>query len=197
MNPLDSSWRLSPLAHAVAVPWRNGGGITHELAAWPGVSHWQWRISVAQVDKDGPFSRFDATDRHFAVLSGDGVRLTFAQRMVELTAHDAPFAFSGDDACDCELLSGPTLDFNLMCRGMSARLQRFERSDFHFKARAGDTVGCYAIEPAHLEADGQRLDIPAHTLCWCEAQQALDGRVSGNSFLGWALSPGPASRGQP
>lgn len=56
-------------------PWRNGGGTTRELLAWPrGAAEWQLRISVADITRDGAFSRFDGIDRGFAVVDGAGVR---------------------------------------------------------------------------------------------------------------------------
>jgi environmental stress-induced protein Ves len=196
MNPRLSNlsnWQQKRLADAPPIPWRNGGGITHELAAWPGGAAWRWRISVAEVASDGPFSRFEGIDRHFAVLSGAGVRLTFPDRQVMLTAQDAPFAFSGDEACDCQLLSGTTLDFNLMSQGLSATLLRHTAACLDSRALVGQTVGCYALEPVQLCAAGVMLDIPAHTLCWCTATEAFSFQLSGDSFLTWALTPGAES----
>jgi environmental stress-induced protein Ves len=40
------------------MPWKNGGGVTRELLAWPGGGDWQVRISVAEIEADGPFSSF-------------------------------------------------------------------------------------------------------------------------------------------
>lgn len=188
MNAPTTSWQLSRLDQAAPVPWRNSGGITHELAAWPDLSAWRWRISVAEVARDGPFSRFEGIDRHFAVLSGAGVRLTFADRTVSLTAQDPAFSFAGDAACDCRLLAGTTLDFNLMCQGFQARLERFTRTAWHLQAEPGDTVGFYAIEPARLQAADDSLTVPAHTLCWAQLQHATPVMVVGDSFLGWTLT---------
>ena len=53
--------------------WRNGGGFTRELLAWPAVEAWRLRVSVAEVESDGPFSSFPAVERWFAVLDGNGV----------------------------------------------------------------------------------------------------------------------------
>ena len=42
--------QIAPLAGAAAQPWRNGGGITRELLAWPVASdQWALRVSVAQI----------------------------------------------------------------------------------------------------------------------------------------------------
>src|SRR5512133_3890793 len=110
------TWQVVSLADAAPSPWRNGGGVTRELAAWPGAADWAWRISVAEVASDGPFSRFDGVQRWFAVLGGQGVRLKLPDAWRELTRASAPFQFEGELAIDCELLDGPTQDLNLMVR---------------------------------------------------------------------------------
>ena len=44
-----------------AAPWRNGGGVTFEIAREPqGEGAFEWRLSLAQVDRTGPFSDFAA-----------------------------------------------------------------------------------------------------------------------------------------
>jgi environmental stress-induced protein Ves len=41
------SWHVVQLADVAVMPWRNGGGVTRELAAWPARDAWHWRMSVA------------------------------------------------------------------------------------------------------------------------------------------------------
>ncbi len=56
-----------------AVPWKNGGGVTEEIAVYPsdaGFDDFAWRISMARVGQGGPFSRFPGVDRTLAVLEG-------------------------------------------------------------------------------------------------------------------------------
>ena len=62
----------------VASPWKNGGGVTREVAAWPegaGLDTFVWRVSVADVAQAGPFSRFDGVDRTLVLLCGAGMLL--------------------------------------------------------------------------------------------------------------------------
>ena len=58
-------------------PWKNGSGHTRELLAWPGSEGWQLRISVADIDADGPFSAWPGVERWLAVIEGTGVDLQF------------------------------------------------------------------------------------------------------------------------
>jgi uncharacterized protein len=50
--------RVIELAQVEPRPWRNGGGVTRELLAWPGGDDWALRLSVAEIERDGPFSAF-------------------------------------------------------------------------------------------------------------------------------------------
>ncbi len=106
------------LATVAPQPWRNGGGVTRELLAWPHVADWQLRLSVADIERDGPFSSFPGVQRWFCVLQGEGVLLDFNGQPKRLCAGDAPLAFDGATAPGCHLLAGPTRDLNLMLRGL-------------------------------------------------------------------------------
>ncbi|MDF3836776.1 HutD family protein, partial [Cupriavidus basilensis] len=92
-------------------PWKNGGGVTREIAAWPegaGMGDFQWRVSVADIAADGPFSAFPGIDRQIVLLEGAGVRLqaddgSFDHR---LDTVGAPFAFAGERGVQATLLDG-------------------------------------------------------------------------------------------
>ena len=104
------------LADVAAEPWRNGGGTTRELLAWPQPAEWQLRVSVAEIERDGPFSPFDGVDRWFAVVEGAGVELAWASGTRTLRPGAAPLQFAGEAAPACRLLQGPTRDLNFMHR---------------------------------------------------------------------------------
>jgi environmental stress-induced protein Ves len=102
-------------------PWRNGGGSTREIACWPpgaGLADFEWRLSIASIAADGPFSVFPNIDRTIMLLAGDGVRLHSADGAIDhrLDTPHRPFAFSGDVPLDCTLLGGASSDFNAMVR---------------------------------------------------------------------------------
>lgn len=112
--------RLLRAAERVAVPWKNGGGVTREVAAFPqgaGFDGFDWRISIADVAAGGPFSRFLGIDRVLTVIEGHGMRLA-VDGMAEASLNDRsnPFAFPGDAACEAVLLAGPIRDLNVMTR---------------------------------------------------------------------------------
>lgn len=108
-----------PAASRVAQPWKNGGGVTREVAAFPlgsGLDSFDWRVSMAEVAKDGPFSLFPGIDRTILILSGDGITLDVAGRSVRLRPGDAPYPFPGDQPTGCSLLGGAVTDLNVMSR---------------------------------------------------------------------------------
>lgn len=110
--------RLLRAADRAAVPWKNGGGVTCEVAVQPaGASFddFEWRISMAVVDSDGPFSSFEGVDRILAVLRGR-LQLRLPGQTLELSAESAPAMFPGDAAVEASVLAGPVLDVNLMVR---------------------------------------------------------------------------------
>ncbi|MFE7512563.1 HutD family protein [Streptomyces sp. NPDC057540] len=107
--------------------WRNGGGATREIVSWPvGAEGFQWRASVADIDRDGPFSAFPGVVRTFTPLTGDGVRLTAPGGFDRTARTEEPLEFPGGLELVAELLGGPCRVLNLMVRGdrPAARVER-------------------------------------------------------------------------
>ncbi|MBP2551482.1 environmental stress-induced protein Ves [Neorhizobium galegae] len=100
------------------MPWKNGGGETAEIAIFPpdaALNAFDWRISMATVDADGPFSTFEDVDRTLTILSGAGMILTIGdQPEVTLTRGSAPLPFHADVAAGAVLVDGPVIDLNVM-----------------------------------------------------------------------------------
>lgn len=97
--------------------WKNGGGITHEIARADDEHGNRWRLSIAEVASDGPFSCFENIDRVILMLDGKGFCLHGVGANPEVIAEPLkPFSFAGEAAIDCTLLVGPVRDFNLMSR---------------------------------------------------------------------------------
>ncbi|MEX0969332.1 MAG: HutD family protein [Paracoccaceae bacterium] len=93
------------------MPWRNGGGVTHEIFA--DASPYTWRLSMAEVAQNGPFSPFPGLARILTVIDGAGIALeTPSETLTALPRH--PVAFSGEVAVHGTLLNGPIRDLNLI-----------------------------------------------------------------------------------
>ncbi len=129
----------------IATPWKNGGGVTREIACrFPpaeqaqhetssedgagreGHDHdhtqasslFDWRISIAHIASDSPFSAFDGVDRVITLLDGSGVCLQSADGSIDhrLDHLLAPFAFPGEAPIQATLLAGDCHAFNVMTR---------------------------------------------------------------------------------
>jgi environmental stress-induced protein Ves len=171
LNDLKSTLHTARLQDAIRQPWRNGGGVTHELLAWAperaagahpagNAQHTNWvvRVSVADITQDGPFSAFPGIDRCFTVLQGAGVVLTLRGADLHLTPDSEPLAFDGADAPGCRLISGATRDLNLMVRQSTGRawIQRA------VAGQAWDTAAVNGEKSAGVQTSGSKGTDPQH-----------------------------------
>ena len=114
---------------------------------------------------------FAGVDRTLAVLEGEGIVLSVAERPeVTLTRSSEPFAFPADQPTSARLVAGPILDFNVMSRRgrVSHRVERIVQGAWVSDADAA-VVFCSAgsarissgREEATLHAhDAAILDVP-------------------------------------
>lgn len=116
--------------------WRNGLGWTREIhaAVSPAAENqaagdaWAWRLSIAEIERDAPFSSFPGVGRELVLLSGNGLRLRFDDgESVVLEPPHGRLRFDGERAVIGELLDGPTQDFNLMWRRDAIDAQLWHR----------------------------------------------------------------------
>jgi len=99
--------------------WKNGGGETTGISVFPenaGLDDFDWRISMATVASDGPFSAFPGIDRTLSVLQGQGIVLEVEGRETELTPVSMPFSFAADATSSARLIGGTIIDLNVMTR---------------------------------------------------------------------------------
>lgn len=112
--------RVLRAAEYKSMPWKNGGGVTTEIAVSPagaGLDDFDWRISMARVEGSGPFSQFAGIDRTLAVLEGEGMILDIASRPpTSITRATAPLSFPADVPTAAALIGGPITDLNVMTR---------------------------------------------------------------------------------
>ena len=108
--------------------WKNGGGSTTEIAvAPPGASldDFDWRVSMARVASDGPFSEFANIDRTLAILKGHGLSLAIGGAApVMLDQNSEPIRFPGDMPTSARLLAGEIIDLKFTSPGAVVRIIR-------------------------------------------------------------------------
>jgi environmental stress-induced protein Ves len=102
------------------MPWKNGGGETREIAVSPEgatLDTLNWRVSLATVTEDGPFSVFKGVERTLCVIRGAGIQLQAGDRApADLHVTSEPYAFDGEVATRARLIDGPIEDLNVMSR---------------------------------------------------------------------------------
>ena len=164
------------------MPCKNGGGLTEEIATHPEgarLDSFDWRVSVAEVARDGPFSQFPGIDRTITLLEGRGMRLSDGDRTIVMETPFEPYSFGGEAPIACALVSGPVRDFNAMVRRDRARgtvtvvraAATIEAADFRLVFAAIGTHQCSVdgeepinVAPRHALIVEESPDAPAAQL---------------------------------
>jgi len=113
--------------------WKNGAGWTSEILKVHrdderDTNDWNWRLSIAEIEEDAPFSAFPGVERELVLLSGNGLRLRFDDGEAhELHPPHDRLRFAGERPAFGELLDGPTRDFNLMWKRDAVDAQLWHR----------------------------------------------------------------------
>ncbi len=131
----------------VEKPWKNGGGITREIADCHEGGQLKWRLSMADVASDGAFSDFAGLARVLTVIEGAGMDLIAPDRVLH-AAYAVPVAFDGATPITSRLIDGPLRDLNLMfaptlCRGDVTALHGPQRA--RFPGAPGQTLALHCV----------------------------------------------------
>jgi environmental stress-induced protein Ves len=152
-------WRRFRLGDLSAEPWRNGGGITRTIAAGSEQGEVRWRVSVAEITRDGPFSRFAGIERSAMLVSGNGVVLRGPAAGLNLPRCGDMAGFPGDVACEASLIDGPVRLLNVMTARDAASCVLACRHDVPLAAGGPPQVvlvlsGGYRMSIGGMPADG-------------------------------------------
>lgn len=125
--------------------WKNGMGETREVIALPDPENpagFLWRVSMATVAADGPFSHFPGIDRSIAVMQGQGMRLDVDGLQVDVLNGCAPYSFAGEANVSSILIDGPTVDLNAMSlrSSWSHKMTRLDANATHVRGEAEMSV---------------------------------------------------------
>ena len=155
-----SDIRLLRHADYRRMAWKNGGGITTEIAREPAQGDaFDWRISIAVL---GDFSMFPGVDRELMLLDGGGVELVIGiDEPVALTQRYQKHVFPGEAPVSCHLIDGPTRDFNVMTRRGAVRAELLARTIVGSMVFFADDAVTWLIHVANGEvAFKERPDAP-------------------------------------
>jgi environmental stress-induced protein Ves len=90
------------------VPWKNGGGLSYEIAADA-----LWRVAIAVIERDGPFSDWRGYDRTIVAIDGDPVELRIDDETIVLERYE-PVEFDGASPAVAHLRGSAARDLNVM-----------------------------------------------------------------------------------
>jgi len=175
-------WHRFDRATLPAIPWKNGGGMTREIVCQPpgvGLDAFDWRVSIANIASDGPFSVFTGIDRVITLLEGGGVHLRGEDGAIDyrLDTPLQPYAFAGEAHIHARLLEGACEDFNVMTRRATCRscvIALREATTLH--APQGLLLTLKGSWDVQAEGDAKQALIAAQGLWW-------------DSQIAWHLSP--------
>ena len=155
------------------MPWVNGRGVTTELVRVDREGALLWRLSMAQVVEDGPFSRLPGVERNLTVIDGPGFDLVGPGLRLRAAPLE-PVAFSGDLDVRAEGVTGLSVDFNVMTAGLPAAVRVIRGTE---TLRPDGAVLCLLA----LQAAG----LARHDLLICDGPTDGPLRVDGLALAVW------------
>ena len=151
-------------AQVAPTPWKNGLGMTTQLAIYPPhatAGDFDWRVSIARLDVSAPFSIYARIERCLAVLQGE-LTLAFAEREpLTLTPESQPVRFAGTEAVTGQVVRGPVLDLNVMCRSPQwrATMRRMRWSSDTSMSTTASGLLCSLADEMNVEIDGSAVQL--------------------------------------
>lgn len=146
----------------LVAPWRNGGGQTSEIAVAPVApanADFDWRLSIARIDRDGEFSAYPGVDRLLMPLSGGGLVLVVDEVRQSIPRFEV-IPFAGEARVSAVGVTAPSLDLNVMVH------REFGTASLSCEAvegtrlvgnRSGEVTAIIALDGA-LRVNGERLE---------------------------------------
>jgi len=180
--------------------WANGAGTTTVIASGPDESHWQWRLSIADITQDCAFSSYPDTRRQFVALDAP-IHLHFGDRRKAALLRLAVTHFDGADAPHAQLPDGPTRAFNLMLRGDAegSLIARPLNGSMWLPVRESWVWFVYLLSgQAEVQAEDERMNMDAGSSLWIDASSHQRIRIEGGGELVLVhLAKNPSQAGLP
>jgi uncharacterized protein len=175
-------------------PWRNGGGVRRDLLEGPEPGgDWLWRVSIADITADGPFSSYPDTERWFAIVKGSGVELRLETGLRRVLRNSEPLSFDGAEAPACRLIDGPACALNLMLRdgAHGSMALATDAAPWHPESAQ---CGLFTAVDGRCRADDHDTEVPGHALLWFDRAPRTLAFIGGQrrgATLGWWLCASP------
>lgn len=161
------------------MPWANGRGTSYEIASDRNeAGEWTWRLAMAPVNEDGPFSRIECVNRFLAVVEGAGMLLSVDRKKLPCLPMQV-VRFRGDAITEATLTDGPIMDINMMVRRKEADGEMAIISDAGLlngarivvaiggttQVKCGDAIIDLERHDSLLECDAETVSLVGGTVC--------------------------------
>jgi uncharacterized protein len=164
-------------------PWKNGGGLTREIAVAfsdDEATSVLWRVSLATIDRDGPFSEYRGYDRTIVALDADPVELDVDGKLIVLE-QGRPHEFRGEARVACRLQGNATRDLNAMTlRDAFVHDVEIVTSTQRFVLDDDEIAFVYAIDGAAAVGN---MPCDAGDTIWLQEADAIDVRTGGSAAV--------------
>ena len=152
-----------------------------------------WRVSSAQVETSGPFSRFPGQVRTLVLLEGAGFLLDFGSKGRQRLKHPGQVVtFSGDDTVNATLIQGPCVDFGVISdpRRVKTNVQWFTLGASATSIPLAPTTLLYAPWGT-VQVDSLGLELEHRDCLWFGASAEAEAPAQGaGSKLGVCAAMG-------
>ena len=158
------------------MPWANGLGKTVEiLRCDDSEGKLLWRLSMAAVTEDGPFSIFTDVERNLTVLTGDGFDLIEDHTGIKHSAALlTPVAFSGETPISAKNVTASCQDFNVMTKAGLPKPNVWIANASKQKVIEGAQLALFALSKATVKTANGTLKLETHELLLCEKSAELE-----------------------
>lgn len=171
--------RIQRSSEHTPMPWANGRGTSYEIASDRNeAGEWTWRLAMAPVNEDGPFSRIECVNRSLAVVEGVGMLLSVDRKKLQCLPMQV-VRFRGDAVTEAALTDGPIMDINLMVRRKEAEGEMAMVSDAGLlndvsivvavggsaQVKSGDSIIELERHDSVLECDADSISLVSGTVC--------------------------------
>jgi len=163
-------------------PWKNGGGVTVDIAEHGDA----WRFGRTPITAPGPFSDYTGFDRAQVLVAGRGLVLQTPDGEIDVRMPLKPVTFAGETPIVSRLEAGPIEVVNLIGNRASVRIDLQVLQAGAAMGRSAGTHIVYAAQgPAALAIEGVahrlaanhalRLEVASPTMIACTGGVVLLG----------------------
>lgn len=171
---------LSPADYR-RIPWKNGGGVTIEVACEAGA----WTFGRTPITAPGPFSDYSGHDRLQVLVKGGGLVLQTPDGEIDVRQPMKPVRFAGETRIVSRLEGGPVEVVNLIGRRDAVAIELVVLTADQTRQLEPGThfihapIGAARVDDRSLPADHcLRLDVEQPTMLHIKDGTVLVGSIA-------------------